>query len=159
MRTAKLTDQQKFELRALHVKDKQRILRAEAVVKAAKVAGSKLHSLFEWDNKVAGHAFRLHQARDLIANYVTFELKVGNLKARTIRGTLSLMSDRQNPGGGYRLVTDIQGNKVLLEECLRTALVELESWTHRYSILVNLVKRVSEIIAAFRPPDTKGGAA
>lgn len=41
-------------------------LTAEDVVKAAKPASSPLHGCFEWDNKKAGHQFRLVQARTLI---------------------------------------------------------------------------------------------
>jgi hypothetical protein len=42
------------------------LLTPDAIVAEAASKGSVLHDLFEWDNKSAGHAWRLDQARTLI---------------------------------------------------------------------------------------------
>lgn len=52
------------ELKSIY--DTRRQLVPAEVVEAAKAESSPLHSLFEWDDKVAGPAYRNMQARDVI---------------------------------------------------------------------------------------------
>lgn len=50
----------------------------EAVVKAAENPNSPLHGLFEWDDAIAGHKYRVEQAREVIRSIkltVTYETK------------------------------------------------------------------------------------
>jgi hypothetical protein len=50
----------------LDVKDNYGTLTPENVVKAASPPTHPLHSRFEWDDSIAGHQYRLSQARTLI---------------------------------------------------------------------------------------------
>lgn len=43
--------------------DSKKAITASDLVEAARPASSPAHNAFEWDNKVAGHEFRLQQAR------------------------------------------------------------------------------------------------
>ena len=49
------------------IETRERKLTAEAVVSAAAAPKHPLHDFFEWDDTAAGHEWRLHQARMLIA--------------------------------------------------------------------------------------------
>lgn len=49
--------------------DPDGIIQPVAVVEAASDPDSPLHSHFEWDDSVAGHAYRLAQARRLVGRY------------------------------------------------------------------------------------------
>jgi hypothetical protein len=52
------------ELQAIY--EQHNTLTAELVVDTARDESHPLHSRFEWDDEVAGHRYRLHQARQLI---------------------------------------------------------------------------------------------
>lgn len=66
------------ELAKIH-QQKQR-LTAEVVVEAAAPTSHPLHNRFEWDDSVAGHKYRLHQATELIrsveVNFVVDETPI-----------------------------------------------------------------------------------
>jgi len=53
-------------LRMMKTEDGMKTLRASDVVEHARDKTSPLHGEFEWDNKKAGHEYRLQQARTLI---------------------------------------------------------------------------------------------
>jgi hypothetical protein len=48
------------------LRDKHERLETTTVLQAAKRKRSRIHNAFEWDDKVAGHEYRLEQARRLI---------------------------------------------------------------------------------------------
>ena len=50
----------------LKVRDEHGVLTPEAVVATATPRNHPLHSRFEWDNRVAGHKYRVWQAHQLI---------------------------------------------------------------------------------------------
>lgn len=130
------------ELNRLHLKSKDKILTVETVLLAAKNPGSILHEYFEWDNKKAGHEWRKQQARLLLTRYRII-YKEGGIK---IPIRVSLASDRTEDGGGYRLTKEVLSDDLLKAELMRTAIMELESWTKRYSMLRELCEKVKEII-------------
>lgn len=55
------------------IRERDGLLTSAAVVEAARSDASPLHPRFEWDDTVAAHEHRLHQARGLIR---TFEAEV-----------------------------------------------------------------------------------
>lgn len=60
------------------IQDKQGRITPEIVVTAAEKPKSPLHHLFEWDDTVAGHKYRIEQAREVIRSVkltVTYETK------------------------------------------------------------------------------------
>jgi hypothetical protein len=54
------------ELERIAKNDPDGLVQPHAVVAAAQDLDSPLHQYFEWDNALAGHAYRLQQARQLI---------------------------------------------------------------------------------------------
>ena len=73
-----MRDYQAIENRLL-ILAKEGRLEADAVVRDAEDEDSPLHEVFEWDDKVAAHAYRVEQARSLIRTItidVTYERHV-----------------------------------------------------------------------------------
>lgn len=79
-------------------------LTAEALIQAARPPGHPLHNYFEWDDSKAGHQWRLHQARQLIA---TARMKFTTTKL-TLDVPMFLRDPEQMPRSqGHRLITSI----------------------------------------------------
>lgn len=96
----------------------QRVLHPADVVRAASDPKHPLHSRFEWSDTKAAKAYRLWQARELIAKvYVTYE----DTKDRTY--TVQAYHNIRSEGPGYHPTETI-----VRTESLRTALLrELSS--------------------------------
>ena len=92
---------------------------------------SELHSALEWDDKKAGHEYRIWQVRRLISIHIKNEVGV--------RTTVSLTIDRNN-GGGYRDVSDVMKRPNLREVMLSDALDELERIQKKYDGIVELAR-------------------
>lgn len=60
-------EQIRAELEAIKASSPGNRLTADAVVAFAQQEDSALHSQFEWDDTIAGHRYRIDQARNLIA--------------------------------------------------------------------------------------------
>lgn len=126
------------------------ILRPVDIVNRAKPADSPLHDCFEWNDRVAGHEYRLWQAREMIRYTVTI-IEPGN---KSMRVFVSLQDDRKQNGGGYRVLLDVMKSPVLREKLLQEALAELQVFQKKYRDLEELVpvfkaaKRVRRGVAA-----------
>jgi len=120
------------------------ILRPADIVEAAKPKNHPLHDRFEWDDNKAGYEHRLWQAREIIA--VAVRVLKDDPKGETQRTYVSLKSDRNNPGGGYRTVDSVLRNRKLREEWYQQALAELREFTKKYQRL----HRLRAVFAAFR---------
>ena len=120
------------------------------VVEYAKNPDTALHSKFTWDDSEAARAYRLWQARQVLRVYVQYEiperkttqvkLKVAEAKpvaAKTIRGTVSLPSDRK-AGNGYRWIEDVLEHPDRRAEMLTMAKRELELFRRKYKELSEL---------------------
>lgn len=114
-------------------KENNGILQPPAVVEAASKKSSPLHSYFEWNDSEAAHAYRLWQARQLIAVVVSV---VPNSKTEE-RVWVSLKSD-QKAGGGYRTVVSVLNDDQLREQLLADALEDLRVFQTKYSKLTEL---------------------
>jgi hypothetical protein len=113
------------------------ILRAEDVVRFAQNnPDSALHRRFTWDDSVAAVQHRLNEARSIIRVHV-FILPGST---QTIRTYVSLHSDRQQAGGGYRSIGEVMRDTDRRKMLLRDALRELERWKAKYSGLKELAK-------------------
>lgn len=133
------------ELERLHEEAEDGILKAESVVEAAKSPDSPLHGCFNWNDADAAHQHRLLVARHLLVSYRVV-LKGDRNKLVPVR--VSLMSDRTQPGGGYRRVEDVLASEELTEELRKTAIAELEAWRKRYAMLTDLCESVRQAILA-----------
>lgn len=123
------------------------LLKPEDVIRAAEPEGSVLHDRFEWDDSEAAHQYRLEQARKLIR--VTVELLDGKERALT-RVFVSLSSDREKEGGGYRSTVDVMNDAQMRQQLLEDALDEMEYFKHKYAALQELKKIFSAISSTRR---------
>jgi len=118
------------------------LLQPETVVVEARSCGSPLHDSFTWDDRIAGHQYRLEQARHLIR--VSVEI-IGETQERA-NVFVSLTTDRERKCGGYRIMTDVLTDKQMRAQMLGDALAELENFREKYSRL----KELASVFAAIR---------
>lgn len=82
-----------------------------------------LNPLFEWDDSVAAHKYRLNQARTLV-------IALGiDSSSGPIRAFESVVIDKIK---SYVGIEEIQGNESLYEQVMATALGELKYWKTKY---------------------------
>ena len=128
------------ELDKIAADDPEKMVRAEAVVDAARHPDNPMHRHFEWDDAEAADEYRLMQARQLIR---WVKVKSGN-DGPVVQKFFSLMNDRKKEGGGYRETATIIKNKKLCAELEATAKKELEGWLRRHAVLTDLCEKVRE---------------
>ena len=88
-------------------------LTPDAVVKSAKDPRSPLHGAFEWNDKVAGHKYRLQQARALIRDVHTTVVVHGR---RVVVPTYA--HDPARTEQGYKAVAKIKSSRELARDAL-----------------------------------------
>jgi len=120
------------------------LLRPRDVVEFARNPETALHARFEWEDTKAAHEYRLWQARQLITVYVTAEPRT----ERQYQVFVSLPSDQQNPGGGYRRLSAVLSDAEMAEELLAQALADLQRLQRAYRELKALRAVFAEIDAA-----------
>lgn len=119
------------------------ILNAESVVEFAKDTSTALHAVFEWDDTEAAHQYRLEQARRIIRiNLQIIPTPEGNVKVPVY---VSLVSDRTQPGGGYRRLTDVMNDPDLRAQLLEQALADFCRVQKKYENLQELTPIFSAI--------------
>jgi hypothetical protein len=107
----------------------------EAVEWAAKHPKSALYAHLEWDDKKAGHQYRIWQVRNVLLSIVNEE---------DVRQEVSLSIDRAT-GGGYRNLKSVMSTKELREVLLADALAELNRLKLRFSVLTELARVWEEV--------------
>lgn len=123
------------------------LLKAEHVVEFASDERTALHGEFEWDDTEAAYQYRLEQARRVLRIKLVVDSQAG---PQNVRMFVSLMSDRQKPGGGYRPLVDVMTAEDMRDELLRQALGELKTVRRKYDQLKELrpvfraIERVEE---------------
>lgn len=127
-------------------------LTPEMVVRSARAPDSPLHESFEWDNKKAGHSFRLDQARHLIRR-VTVEFSIKRREIITVnyvkdptteegeQGYVSVEQLRSEPENAKALV---ESEFQRVELCLTRALNLSDVLGIRKSVEA-LIRRVERI--------------
>jgi len=118
----------------------QKLLTTQRVVAAARDPKSPGHRYFTWDDKKAAHRWRLDEAERLIRKVYVINQDSG---AKT-PAFVSLLPDREKPGGGYRATAEVLSSKALRAQLELTAKAELRAWTERYQILTGLVSAVAK---------------
>lgn len=121
------------------------LLRPEDVVKFARNKRSALHSEFEWDDAKASAEYRLWQARNVIRVAVTV-LPSPHADQEPVRAYVSVVSDRVQPGGGYRSIVDVMTDDEMRAEIVNEALGEVKRWRRKY-------ERLRELVPIFRAID------
>ncbi len=88
----------------------------ELVVDTAKDPDNVLHTSFEWNDKVAGHQFRLEQAEHLINRYeIRIEVPAGSGEIRKVN--VKMLSQNEDRSGWERTV-DILADPVRADNLL-----------------------------------------
>lgn len=133
------------EMRRIYNRHKGR-LRPPHVVEAARDPDSPLHKFFTWDDTEAAVAYRLQQARQLIAT-VQISLPAGGGRTMTVRAYHALRSER----AGYRHTKDIMSGPELRESLMQQLANDLERVQERYDVLrkVASAKKLFDVIAEF----------
>ena len=110
------------------------LLQPELVVVSARPKSSPLHSSFNWNDGKAAHLYRIWQARQLIR--VSVEVLIGTEEKMDV--FVSLSSDRERDGGGYRITTSVLSDEEMRDEMLADALADLECFREKYRRLKEL---------------------
>lgn len=104
-------------LRAIY--DAHGTLTPEAVVDAARDSSSPLHSRFEWDDGVAGEAYRRVQAAGLIRSVKITVLKDGVPTPTRVRAFVNLNDPEDETRGNYHPQEVVAQNPMLTALALR----------------------------------------
>ena len=105
-------------------------LTAEALLEKAKNEKSSLHNKFEWDNTIAGHRYRLQQARELINDVKVIIIK------REVNAfeNLNIKPGETIPQRQYVTVQEIKENNDLKEQILKRAKNQIKYWRDMYAL-------------------------
>jgi hypothetical protein len=113
------------------------LLKPEDVVAFARNRRTALHREFEWDDAKASIEFRLEQARRVIRVSVTV-LPSPHSDQEPVRAYVSVVSDRVQPGGGYRSFADVMTDDDMRSELVNEAISEAKRWRRKYERLREL---------------------
>lgn len=135
-------------LDGIRTRNKAGVLKSADVVRAARDPKSPGHSHFTWDDTKAAEKCRLIEAGQLIRKVYIVE----NATGAKSPAFLSLLPDRERPGGGYRATPEVISSRALREQLVLTAKAELRAWTERYAMLSTLVTSVAAAAKLDGPP-------
>ena len=111
-----------LELERLH--DENGNLTPEAVVNEARDEASLLHPYFEWDDIVAGEAFRLNQARTLIRSfYISYQTETERIECHAYVRDPEMDKNVQ----GYRHVKYIRADEEAKLQTIESELLRVVS--------------------------------
>ena len=108
------------------------ILTVDSVLEAARDETSPLHKHFTWDDTQAANEYRRWQARALIAKC---RIVIESRDDTQVRAFVSLPSDRQQEGGGYRLTLDVMSDKDQSAELMRDIRSRVAYWETQSALL------------------------
>lgn len=118
----------------------RKALTPQLVVDEARPLNAPLHGRFEWNDTVAGEAYRRHQASELIRSVKIEYSPVDAPERKFVRGFVSAQE-------GYRpteeVVQDEFATKLLLQECER----DIADLTRKYSHLVEFADLMRAAVA------------
>ena len=121
-------------------------LKPEVVVEDAKDPKSPYHDLFEWDDSIAGHKYRIEQAR-LIIKTIKVEVTVDSKTVKTVRYIRD--PEAASKEQGYVSVVKLKDNKTLAWEALEMELKRAKSLMDRakdLAVVLDMADAVTEII-------------
>lgn len=115
---------------------------AEDVVRAATPKSHPLHDHFEWDNRVAGHAYRLEQARRLIRGVV---IPPDETRDYSLRAFVAVKKTEGQPAK-YVPVEKAMADPVSRELVLRDMKREWLALQRRYGHMVEFADMIREAV-------------
>lgn len=123
------------------------LITPEAVVDAARDQTSPLHDQFEWDDSVAGEAYRLQQARALIKRVT---VSVTRADQTVVRAPVFV----RNPSGeaGYRLTQSVAVSAPDRRQVMIIALTQCQTILRNLAApeLDDLISQMTDLIASLR---------
>jgi hypothetical protein len=108
---------------------------AEVVAWAATHPDSALYRQFQWSDEIAGAEHRLAQARHIVRRVT---VRTEHKPNQRIRAYVSLRTDRDTPGGGYRILANVLEDPDQRAVLLTQALAEFRLWRRKYDQLKEL---------------------
>lgn len=120
---------------------------SDIVVQKAEDESSPMHELFEWDNEVAGHKYRLQQATKLIINLSVEEDK--EQIPVPVRAYYNVSNSEKK--GKFVNVKTAFANPDSRDIILKRALRELEAFKEKYqnlSELADVFTKIDELLEA-----------
>lgn len=120
-------------------------LTPEAVVQAATPDSHPLHNRFEWDDTVAGHRWRVHQAHELIRS-VTVQRRDTSGEPKVVREYHAVRAT-EPPGYVYETLDEIAASETLTEIVLRDMEREWRQLFMRYERFQEFIAMVRQTLA------------
>lgn len=117
--------------------DRDGLLSPEVVVKEARKKSSPLHGSFDWDDKTAGHSWRLFQARKLIGRF-RIHVEVEPDVYVHPRAFQAVPKDDDMSRYDYRSTADVMDNPEWKERVFRDCVRDMRALQHKYEALVDL---------------------
>lgn len=112
-------------------------LTAEIIVKDATPKDSVLHPVFEWNNRVAAHQYRLEQARHLLRSIVVVNPE--SEKPKPIRAFVVVAEEAEKQEVYIPTMKALQDENYR-KQVLARALAELQALRRKYNDLVELAE-------------------
>jgi hypothetical protein len=123
------------------IEDAEGRLTADLVIKAAKNPRHPLHDVFEWDDSKAGHAWRIEQARSLIAR-VRLQVSETEIRIAYVRDPAA-EPDKQ----GYRATVNLADDKDQAREVVLAELYRIGACLLRAKQMADSVGIEADIVA------------
>lgn len=114
------------------------LLQTQVVVEEAEKKRSPLHFCLEWDDSVAGHEFRLRQARSLVNHLVIVDERSSQTRGDPC--FVNVKIDNDTAYQGYVRTEEALTDKQMRRQVLNNALRDLRVWERRYNHLDELAK-------------------
>jgi hypothetical protein len=128
----------------------------EDVVTAATPRNHPLHNRFEWDDTVAGHEYRIMQARQLIMSVqIRFVSPEG--QEHKVRAYASKFQAGKVPPGYHRIDQDFD-SELDRAYLLRSMEREWKSLQQRWAYMAEFWQLISESMPPVKPPARKRSA-
>lgn len=112
------------------IRDRDGVAMPENVVEAAKPKASPIHNVFPWDDKIAGHQWRLHLARNLCNS---LRVIVENEEGEEVEERV--LVHVEEPLVGYQEIDLVATDDSLSEKVMIRARQDLTEWLGRYHAL------------------------
>lgn len=133
------------------VRERRGLLTPQNVVEEARPEDHPLHSHFEWDDQVAGHEFRIIQARTLIRRVTVTKVTPDDLplKVRTFHSVAG------PAGRSYEPIEEIVEEPITMRILLSQMRRDFAALKRRYAHMAQFYDMIREEL----PEDDNGGAA
>ena len=127
----------------MRVREERGELTDEAIVAAATPKNHPLHSRFEWDNRVAGHKYRLVQAQELIRTVRITEVTPSD-ELRKVRAFVSVPRPE---GRRYEPTTEVAEDPIAKALVLREMRREWAAFKSRYEHMAEFMELLAGDLA------------